>query len=54
MKYIHLLQGGPQQWPANADVRFITARPTEDLGPDSSLIRSVSFGEYTQNKLENT
>ena len=54
MKYIHLFQGGPQQWSANADVRVITARPTEGLGPDLSLIRNVSFCEYTQNKFENT
>jgi len=54
MKYIHLLQGGPQQWPANADVRIITARTTWGLGPDSSLIRSVTFREHTQNKPENT
>jgi len=54
MKYIHLFQGGPQQWSANADVRIITARPTGGLGPGSSLIRSVSFSEYTQNKFENT
>jgi len=42
MKYIHLLQGGPQQWSANVDVRIITVRPTGGLGPDLANTHKIN------------
>jgi hypothetical protein len=57
MKHIHLVQGRPQQWWRNADIRIIISRPGGGGGGALGVIflifiRGVRFSEYTQSEIE--